>query len=198
MSKRPVNINHYAVVDYWASRSEQLHRASWSFEKLDIHHCFACDFDHGERRPQRHHIIPYEFSQNDDPSNIHLLCERCHRDAPHTPNTDIYWTWFHSKEDWFRAYAAAMTKAFAKSGLTEDDCETLMKLITPEKGVEIFGELKLQNRLRLSLETLMLTFLTVLKAQLPKPPGPRMIEVPGELRFEDNDALPALSTDLPV
>jgi hypothetical protein len=75
--------------------------------------CFACG---REGTTEVHHIRPVavddvgldEMAKKNrrearlmaDPSlemtpNLHLLCRGCHREAPHTPDTDIYWAWFN-------------------------------------------------------------------------------------------------------
>ena len=38
--------------------------------------CFACGFEYGVERA---HLIPVCDGGSDDPSNIHLLCESCHK-----------------------------------------------------------------------------------------------------------------------
>jgi hypothetical protein len=72
MAKRSVPTSHGAIVDYWAPRSAELAHAGWCLDRLDMHTCFGCDFDCGKNRPERHHIVPYEFSQDDSPANMHL------------------------------------------------------------------------------------------------------------------------------
>ena len=42
---------------------------------------------------QKCHIIPDSLGGLDDPSNLVLLCNRCHREAPNVKDEEIIWKW---------------------------------------------------------------------------------------------------------
>ena len=39
---------------------------------------------------ERAHIVPKAISQNDDPSNLFLLCPRCHKESPDVRNRKCF------------------------------------------------------------------------------------------------------------
>ena len=51
----------------------------------------------GRAALHRHHILPVVLGGSNDPSNFVLLCRRCHRDTPHTSNSDIFWAWMRNR-----------------------------------------------------------------------------------------------------
>lgn len=57
-------------------------------------HCWRCGC---KKKLQRCHIIPDSLGGKDEPSNIVLLCKRCHADGPNVLDSEIMW-------DWIKAY----------------------------------------------------------------------------------------------
>ena len=56
---------------------------------------------------QRCHIIPRQFGGSDDPSNLMLLCSRCHRDSPDTRSRQMFLHWFYNRRQqpgWWHKY----------------------------------------------------------------------------------------------
>jgi hypothetical protein len=159
VSKRRVNVPHAAIAEYWAPRIQLLAHATWNLDELAADTCFACQFDCRGRRPQRHHIIPYEFSKDDGLANLHLLCERCHREAPHTPDASIYWAWFRHKEMWLDSYTTAAANCFRMLELDEEKCEAMLPILE-EGGVELLEKIGFQSPGRTSIQTLMLAYMT--------------------------------------
>lgn len=65
-------------------------------------HCWRCGC---ERHLQRCHIIPHALGGKDEPSNIVLLCRRCHADGPNVTDPEIMW-------DWIRSYSVPFYNTF--------------------------------------------------------------------------------------
>ena len=83
------------IVRYWEPRQDE---CGLSVDWADAgKRCWRCT-DAAEL--QRCHIIPSSLNGPDTASNFVLLCFRCHRDAPNTPDSDFIWKWL-------RAYAAS-------------------------------------------------------------------------------------------
>lgn len=54
---------------------------------------------------ERCHIVPAALGGKGEPSNLVLLCHRCHLDNPNITDSEIMW-------DWIRAYGIAMYDTF--------------------------------------------------------------------------------------
>lgn len=54
---------------------------------------------------ERCHIVPESLGGKDEPSNLVLLCHRCHLDNPNITDPEIMW-------DWLRAYGVPMYDTF--------------------------------------------------------------------------------------
>lgn len=54
---------------------------------------------------QRCHIIPESLGGKDEPSNLVLLCHKCHLDNPNVADPEIMW-------DWIRAYGVPFYDTF--------------------------------------------------------------------------------------
>ena len=72
------------AVDYWASRIDECELSVDWFE-ADTH-CWRCGC---EKNLQRCHIVPDSLGGQDAPSNIVLLCERCHIDGPNVTDPEL-------------------------------------------------------------------------------------------------------------
>lgn len=46
---------------------------------------------------QRCHIVPQSLGGSDDPSNMFLLCPKCHEDAPDTTNAEAFMRWIWTR-----------------------------------------------------------------------------------------------------
>ena len=101
MGKRqPVKTTIKEAVDYW---SRYIDENDLSIDWSEAHtHCWRCGC---ERNLQRCHIIPDALGGKDEPSNIVLLCKRCHADGPNVSDPDIMW-------DWIKAYAVPVYDIF--------------------------------------------------------------------------------------
>ena len=64
--------------------------------------CWRCGC---ERNLERCHIVPDSLGGKDEPSNLVLLCKRCHADGPNVTDLDIMW-------DWIKAYRVPFYDTF--------------------------------------------------------------------------------------
>ena len=101
MSKREsIQTTIPEIVAYWSRRVDESGLSvDWSEAKT---HCWRCGC---ERNVQRCHIVPDSLGGKDEPSNIVLLCSRCHADGPNVADPDVMW-------DWIRAYGVAFYGTF--------------------------------------------------------------------------------------
>lgn len=101
MSKRPnIKTTIEEAVDYWSSREDECGLSiDWAEAK---ERCWRCGC---KRNLQRCHIIPDSLGGKDEPSNIVLLCKRCHAEGPNVTSPEIMW-------DWIRAYGVPFYDTF--------------------------------------------------------------------------------------
>lgn len=91
------------AADYWSRRIDECGLSvDWSEATT---HCWRCGC---KKNLQRCHIIPYALGGKDEPSNIVLLCSRCHSEGPNVNDPEIMW-------DWIRAYGVAFYETFWNS-----------------------------------------------------------------------------------
>jgi 5-methylcytosine-specific restriction endonuclease McrA len=65
--------------------------------------CFSCYDKYNKwEKLERCHIIPRMLGGLDNPSNLIMLCTRCHLDNPNTKYEDIYFKWLDSA--WNKKY----------------------------------------------------------------------------------------------
>lgn len=103
MSKREnIKTTSKQIVEYWSEKV-----SDW---ELTVEWCNAtkrCWRCGRETSLQRAHIIPDSLGGKDEPSNLILLCARCHGEAPNVTDPQIMW-------DWLKAYN---THSIASLGL---------------------------------------------------------------------------------
>lgn len=62
----------------------------------------------------RHHVRPLSMDGNNHPLNLVLICETCHKSAPHTTSSEVFWRWMFNREqevmDMQRSAAVKCTK----------------------------------------------------------------------------------------
>ena len=92
MKRSAIKTTIMQAIEYWSERVDECFLSvDWS----ETHsHCWQCGC---ERNLQRCHIVPHSLGGEDKPSNIVLLCSRCHADGPNVADPDIMW-------DWIKAY----------------------------------------------------------------------------------------------
>ena len=101
IGKRPsIKTTVKEAIDYWCMHIKECDLSvDWS--EADTH-CWRCGC---EKNLQRCHIIPYPLGGKDVPSNIVLLCSRCHAEGPNVTDSEIMW-------DWIRAYKVTFYGTF--------------------------------------------------------------------------------------
>jgi 5-methylcytosine-specific restriction endonuclease McrA len=67
--------------------------------------------DHGHSTLQRAHILARCNGGGDDASNLHMLCDQCHRDSE-ALDGEKYWSWF-----WQRSWMDVAISAACRMGL---------------------------------------------------------------------------------
>lgn len=79
------------IVAYWTAHAkEECFAVDWS----EAHErCWRCAY---KSKLQRCHIVPASRDGAFVPSNVVLLCGRCHRDAPNCTDSRLMWTWMRS------------------------------------------------------------------------------------------------------
>lgn len=79
------------IVDYWAQHIDECGLAvDWG----EAHErCWRCAY---KSKLQLCHIVPESRKGSFTPSNLVLLCDRCHKDAPNTTDSRFMWIWIKS------------------------------------------------------------------------------------------------------
>lgn len=85
MSKRePIKTPLSEIIAYWAKHVDECGLSvDWAEAER---HCWRCGY---ERNLQRCHIIPDSLGGKDEPSNLVLLCKRCHAEGPNVTDPEI-------------------------------------------------------------------------------------------------------------
>lgn len=101
MTKRkPIKTTIKDAIEYWKYLvDEEDLSVDWS--EADTH-CWRCGY---QKNLIRCHIIPDSLGGEDAPSNIVLLCKRCHSEGPNVNDKDIMW-------DWIKAYRVPFYDTF--------------------------------------------------------------------------------------
>lgn len=100
MKRKNIKCNYQEIVDYWFSRVDE---CGLSVDAAEAHvRCWRCGH---ERGLERCHIVPSSLGGSDEPSNLVLLCKRCHLENPNVSDPEIMW-------DWIRAYGTVFYDTF--------------------------------------------------------------------------------------
>lgn len=101
MSKREANKTSIEeIVNYWTIRQDES-GLSVDWSEAD-HRCWRCGC---KKHLQRCHIVPDSIGGKDEPSNLVLLCKRCHADGPNVGDPEVMW-------DWIKAYRVPFYDTF--------------------------------------------------------------------------------------
>ena len=86
-----IKTKHKEIVDYWSAIEDECDLGvDWS----EAHErCWRCGY---KSSLQRCHIVPDSLGGLDQPSNLVLLCSRCHREAPNHTNPKYMWIWLRA------------------------------------------------------------------------------------------------------
>lgn len=100
MKKSSIKTTKEDIVDYWFSRVNEAGLSVDASEALE--RCWRCGCEY---KLERCHIVPASLGGKDEPSNLVLLCRRCHLENPNISDPDIMW-------DWIRAYGVPFYGTF--------------------------------------------------------------------------------------
>ena len=79
------------IVSYWAQRENE---CGLGVDWAEAHErCWRCGY---KTSLERCHIVPDSLNGLDDPSNLVLLCYRCHREAPNHTDPGYMWLWLRA------------------------------------------------------------------------------------------------------
>ncbi len=95
----------------------------------DIAHCWACnktlrggtvEYNTPDLGLQRCHIIPRSLGGSNHPSNLFLMCDRCHTASPDTSEEIYFWKWFDRVEDHLEREMRELREGLDMSDLNVD------------------------------------------------------------------------------
>lgn len=99
-NRKSIQTSIEEIVAYWTHHEDE---CGLSIDFSEAHErCWRCGC---KRHLERCHIIPHALGGKDEPSNLVLLCKRCHLDNPNVLDKEIMW-------DWLRAYAVPFYDTF--------------------------------------------------------------------------------------
>lgn len=91
MKREAIRTSIPEIVHYWFSRIEE---PGLSVDAAEAHErCWRCSCKH---HLERCHIVPDAPGGKDEPSNLVLLCKRCHAENPNVADPEIMWDWIRS------------------------------------------------------------------------------------------------------
>lgn len=86
-----MKVAHRDVVDYWSAREDECGLGvDWADAEK---RCWRCGYE-GEL--ELCHIVPDARGGTREPSNMVLLCNRCHREAPNVSDPRYMWMWLRA------------------------------------------------------------------------------------------------------
>jgi hypothetical protein len=88
------------IIAYWETKVDE---SDLGVDWAEAHErCWRC----GYKSPlERCHIVPRSLGGSDHPSNLVLLCQRCHREAPNIDDSEFMWIWIKgTKEPFYDTY----------------------------------------------------------------------------------------------
>ena len=102
MKRQNIKTKKEEIVKYWFFE-QMVDESGLSVDAAEAHErCWRCGCEYNL---ERCHIIPASLGGKDEPSNLVLLCHRCHLDNPNITDPEIMW-------DWIRAYGVAIYDTF--------------------------------------------------------------------------------------
>jgi len=79
------------IVEYWSQIKDE---CGLSVDWVDAEtHCWRCA---EEASLDRCHIVPRALRGSEHPSNLVLLCLKCHREAPNVSDPEFMWQWLRA------------------------------------------------------------------------------------------------------
>lgn len=150
--RKPIKTNIQEIVAYWSEHQEE---AGLSVDWAEAHErCWRCGC---KNSLQRCHIIPDSLGGKDEPSNLVLLCNRCHADGPNVSDPQIMW-------DWIRAYGVPFYDTFWNIiGMKEysfvygsnfvDDLELIIESVKNKLDEELIKDIVIKKRKEMKEKT---------------------------------------------
>jgi hypothetical protein len=90
--RKPICTTVNEIVEYWETRVSET-KLSVDFNKAKVR-CWRCGY---KSKLQKCHIIPDSLGGKDTPSNLVLLCRRCHIEAPNIDDPEFFWDWLKAQ-----------------------------------------------------------------------------------------------------
>lgn len=102
MGKTAIKTKKEEIVRYWFF-DQLVDECGLSVDAFEAHErCWRCGCEYNLHRC---HIIPESLGGKDEPSNLVLLCHKCHLENPNVSDPEIMW-------DWIRAYGTPFYDTF--------------------------------------------------------------------------------------
>ena len=102
MKRERIKTSKEEIVKYWFYE-KSIDESGLSIDASEANdRCWRCGC---KNNLERCHIVPDSLGGKDEPSNLVLLCHRCHLDNPNISDPEIMW-------DWIRAYGVAIYDTF--------------------------------------------------------------------------------------
>jgi hypothetical protein len=92
-NRKPIKTTAQEIVEYWGSRIDES-ELSIDFAEAG-ERCWRCAY---KSKLHKCHVIPDSLGGEDTPSNLVLLCRRCHIEAPNIMDKDFFWEWLKAQK----------------------------------------------------------------------------------------------------
>src|SRR5688500_11752055 len=87
-----VRTSETEIIEYWADCIDE---CSFGVDWADANEvCWRCG--HESYNLHKCHIVPHSLGGLDTPSNLVLLCGRCHVENPNTDDPEFFWLWIRA------------------------------------------------------------------------------------------------------
>jgi hypothetical protein len=129
------------IISYWETK---IYEGDIGVDWCDAdERCWRCGY---KARLEKCHIIPHSLGGVDEVSNLVLLCNRCHKEAPNSTDKECMW-------EWIKATKVAFYDIFwAQHGLEEYEKIYNTKIINDLKNVDLTDSKKIRMVVRRSFE----------------------------------------------
>ncbi|GAB3246270.1 HNH endonuclease [Chitinimonas naiadis] len=111
---------HREIVDYWVTQEDECGLSvDWAEAGT---RCWRCAT---ETRLDRCHIVPCSQGGSEHPSNLVLLCLKCHREAPNVTDPRFMWKWLRAHAVpyydtyWFKRAEAEFTLIYGRKPMSD-------------------------------------------------------------------------------
>ena len=91
--RKSIKTTKEKIISYWSKKVDES-ELSIDFTEAS-ERCWRCGY---KSVLHRCHIIPDSLGGKDNPSNLVLLCRRCHIEAPNINDKDFFWDWLKAQK----------------------------------------------------------------------------------------------------